>query len=438
MDESATDAPSADDGDGLRDALTAAVEPLSTIDPDDEFDDLAVIGDHIGDADVIGMGESSHGTREFFRFKHRLFRYLVREHDVRMLGLEANFAAALDINEYVLHGDGSAAAALCQDPIHRPHRNESLLALIEWMRGFNEGRDPAAKIRFHGLDIQFPAAAAAKLEAYFERVDPDALAAVESDVATLLEGSPDLSETESVLEHLAARDAVRAELQAALAAHESEYVEATSRRASERAARLVWTIDRGHAQLAALVEGEGTQAQAFRIRDAAMAAQVRWLLAREPGDRMALWAHNGHLTRGAFTGGRTLHEQGIASLGRTLAELPDVTYYALGLIAGGGAVNATYAPEREYREYEIETPPEGSVPELLGLPDEELYFLDLAGLPEHSPIAEWAASEPLQYVILSGYRETPVNRINVDVRRQFDGVVFARTSTPARPLEAAD
>lgn len=88
----------------LFESITRAVDPLSATEPDVPLDDLDVVGETIGDADVIGMGEASHGTREFFRFKHRLFRYLVEEHGFRMLGLEANFAAMLDINDYVVRG----------------------------------------------------------------------------------------------------------------------------------------------------------------------------------------------------------------------------------------------------------------------------------------------------------------------------------------------
>jgi erythromycin esterase len=60
----------------------------------------------------LGWGEASHGTREFFQFKHRLFRYLVEEHDIRMLGLETNFAALLDVNGYVMRGEGTAETTL--------------------------------------------------------------------------------------------------------------------------------------------------------------------------------------------------------------------------------------------------------------------------------------------------------------------------------------
>lgn len=421
----------------LRDALAASIEPLTTTDPDAgaDVDDLDAIGERIGDADVIGMGEASHGTREFFRFKHRLFRYLVENHGVRLLGLEANFAATLEINEYVLRDSGTAEQALRQDGIHRPLRTESLLALIEWIRGFNEGRDPAEKIRVHGLDVQFPGVAAGKLATYFETVDPDRLATVEADVEYLVEtGVPDVSDEDTLREHVEVQDAVVSTLRDALVDHESRYVDATSETAYDRATRLAWMLERSTEQLGAIADSTADSASAYRIRDAAMAAQVRWFLSHEPSERMALWAHNAHLTRGAFTGGPRLHERGIASLGRNLAEVPDLTYYALGLVLGGGRVNAAYRPEREFRSYDVEPPPDGSVPEVFDRANEPLFFLDLAGLPDDSPIAEWADSEPLRYVILGKYRTTPVNRIAVDVRRQFDGVIFVDDTSPARPL----
>jgi erythromycin esterase len=423
----------------LRQSLSETIDPLHSVAPDANFEDLDALGEAIGDANVIGMGEASHGTREFFQFKHRLFQYLAEEHGVRLLGLEANFAAMLDVNEYVVRGKGSAEETLSNEYIHESYRTESLLDLVEWMREFNEGRERDDRIRFHGFDVQYPLVAAAKLESYFETVDPDVLPPVRDDLAHLASnGFPDVTDDEELRAHLDAREAVVSTLGEALDANEAEYVEETSRKAYERADRLAWTIEQGRKQFEAIYQGRTDTGANVRIRDSAMAAQVQWLLRHEGCDRIALWGHNAHLTRGAFGGGTVRHKQGIPSLGKNLAMLRNVDYCALGLILGGGTVGAVYVPEGEFRAYEIEDPPEGSVPDVFGRVDLPRFFLDLTAVPSDSVLDEWLNTRPRHFDIVGGYEESPVELVESDFRTQFDGVLFVEGTTASRPLATED
>lgn len=67
-------------------------------------------------------------------------------------------------------------------------------------------------------------------------------------------------------------------------------------------------------------------------------------------------------------------------------------------------------------------------------PDADIDDLDVAGLPADSIVAEWSDSEPLRYLIVGGYGDSPVNLVESDFRRQFDGLVFIRETTAARPV----
>lgn len=92
------------------DALSAHAVPLATTDPLASVLDPDGLDAVFGDALVVGLGEATHGTREFFRLKHRLIRYLVREHGLRVVAMEPNFPETLAIDEYV---PGEAFDALC-------------------------------------------------------------------------------------------------------------------------------------------------------------------------------------------------------------------------------------------------------------------------------------------------------------------------------------
>lgn len=420
------------DDDALAGQVAAAAEPIESVEPGAGGADLDGLLDAVADADVLGLGEASHGTREFHLFRSRLTRRLV-ERGLRLVGFEANFAACLDVNEYVTRGEGSARAALEQEGIHPSYRTESVLELLEWLRSFNEGRED--RVAVHGYDIQRPGAAARRLRSYVEAVDPDAVAGVSGALDRLATGGfPEFGDDADLQADLDARAAAVAALGDALEDREEAFVAATSRAAYDRARRLVWQLEQGRRQFEAIADGRAETGANVRIRDSAMAAQAGWLRRHGPGERIALWGHNAHLTRGSFGGGTTRHRQGIPSLGMNLAGLSGIEYHALALETAGGRVRAVHGPSGESRVCAFGDPPAGSVPAVFGKAG-SLFHLDTRDLAP--PLADWLASRPDHYDIAGGYRESPVSLVASSLVSGFDGVVFVRETGPTRPLTAS-
>ena len=50
---------------------------LRSTEPYGDLRDLRPLGAMVADAAVVGLGEATHSSREFFTMKHRVFRYLV-------------------------------------------------------------------------------------------------------------------------------------------------------------------------------------------------------------------------------------------------------------------------------------------------------------------------------------------------------------------------
>src|SRR5262249_57840982 len=59
--------------------LKANAIPLATAEPGSRFEDLEPLRATIGNARVVGLGEATHGTREFFQLKHRMIEYCVSQ-----------------------------------------------------------------------------------------------------------------------------------------------------------------------------------------------------------------------------------------------------------------------------------------------------------------------------------------------------------------------
>ena len=64
-------------------AITAALKkhslPIQSIESTYNFSDLQPFKSILNEVNVIGLGEATHGTREFYQMKHRLLRFLVQE-----------------------------------------------------------------------------------------------------------------------------------------------------------------------------------------------------------------------------------------------------------------------------------------------------------------------------------------------------------------------
>lgn len=410
---------------------------LSSMDSDDDLANLETVGNAVADATVIGLGEASHGTREFIQFRSRLIQYLVQDAGLRLIGLESNFAATLDINSYVVDGTGTAESALSQDAIHGTYQVQEMVAFLEWVRSFNDERPRPDRVRIHGFDVQHSSAAAERIVSFLERTDPRTLSQLRPHLERLANsGLPDFSDDEELQTALEDRRRVVSVLEDSFE-DEAEYVRPNSRENVEHVRRLVWMLDQSRKQFRAIADGRAENGTNVRIRDSAMAAQVQWLLRHEGCEQIAIWGHNAHLTRGNFGGGTTRHKQGIPSMGYNLASLRGVTYVALGLILGGGSVTAAHVPDGRYREYDIDDPPRGTIPWVFNRVDTPILYLDVTDIPENSELARWLDSSPKQFDIVGGYRDSPVNLVETDLLSQFDGVVFIHGSSPTRPLSSA-
>lgn len=78
------------------DRLEEYLIPLETTTPATDRSSIASLRPVFESATVIGLGEATHGTREFFDCKHRLLRYLITELDLRLIGFESVYATTVE------------------------------------------------------------------------------------------------------------------------------------------------------------------------------------------------------------------------------------------------------------------------------------------------------------------------------------------------------
>ncbi|HEX8272887.1 MAG TPA: erythromycin esterase family protein [Longimicrobiaceae bacterium] len=265
--------------------------PFRTDAPGGDPSDLAPLGRIVGGARVVGLGEATHGTREFFRMKHRVLEYLVKEKGFTTFGIEATWAECERINDYV-HGAPGDPHKLLSAQKFWTWNTQEVLDMIEWMRRHNQDPGGAPKVSFHGFDMQYARVAMDDVEAFLARVDPEGLREVREHFACFRRYE-DLPAGGSRADYTGAPASEKqlcragvAAVHALLEARRERYVRASSAKDYERALRAARIV----------VQNEDEQVNGAPVRDGYMAENAAWLLEQAgPGAKMVVWAHNGHV-----------------------------------------------------------------------------------------------------------------------------------------------
>ena len=404
------------------DWLRAHAVPLTTVEAGNGFDDLSPLAAAIGDARIVGLGEATHGTREFFQLKHRLLEWLVSERGFDLFGVEANMPEAFDLNEYVLTGRGDPRKALAG--LYRwVSDTEEVLDLIRWMRRWNE--DPKHRqVKFYGFDMLSAPRAAKTVFDYLTLVAPREVATLTAPLMPLRHSTdaeaigswrPDEKESmkkaaQAVLDRF---DASRAEW-------------------SARSTPDAWAVSRQHARVLVQFLGEflGDTATAGDRRDEAMAENVGWILGHEgPRSKIVLWAHDGHVAHGSQD--PTWHP-----MGQFLTRTWGKAYVVVGLGFDHGSFRARDADD----DFRLHSFTVGTLPEsfdaTLHATSLPRFVIDLRA-PATGIVSDWLGAKHAKrdFGALFSNKWAPVQSANPTVMaREFDLVAFVDETTAARGL----
>ncbi|MWA10067.1 erythromycin esterase family protein [Streptomyces sp. BA2] len=136
-------------------AIESAAQPLRSTDPGGSTKDLRPMGRMVGDASVVGLGEATHGSHEFFTMKDRVFRYLVEEKGFTTFAQEVSWTTGLRFDAYVRGGEGDVRELVHEELAKTPWDTEEYVELLTWMRAYND-KHPHRQVRFMGNDLNYP------------------------------------------------------------------------------------------------------------------------------------------------------------------------------------------------------------------------------------------------------------------------------------------
>ncbi|GAB3760798.1 erythromycin esterase family protein [Spirosoma pomorum] len=394
--------------------------PLRTLVVDPNRADLAPLKAVLRDVRIVGLGEQTHGTHEFFQVKHRLLDFLVREMGFRVLVIEGSYAGWQQINDYVTGKSNDGDRALTEQGFWA-WNTEEMKAVIDWARQYNENVPATEQLRFVGIDPQFNQPAKTKLLDYLRRTAPERVAPT----AAFFALEPDsLTSIGQAADTLAALQSLYNELGAYLEERRQSNTDTAEARQMQEYVRV-------------LAQDISTYADADSVgvaaRDRIMAANFRRLVDREPpGTRFVFWGHNGHVA----TGGNSLFKP----VGAYLRETYDSAYYALGFSFNAGTFRAREVPtadssRRRLKEFTARPAPRLSVDWYLAQNGQKNVIIDFRAAPQTAASRAWLAEPLLMRSIGSVYRSAVPSAYfyPVQLNERFDGLLFVTTSTGTHP-----
>ena len=354
--------------------------PLSIPRTDENYDDLGFLGEVIGDARIVAMGENAHYLHEWNRFRARLFKYLVETHGFNTFVLETGIIESRNIHKYV------AGADVDWETVVKSVTNAwgvwtELQELIQWMRDYNANPERDRELRFYGMDgtgnwfhIQHPFNA---LMEFGRKVDAE----LANDVKRSFEGpARDINidrrgEIDEATWHRLIAESTLVINR--IEQHRLAYIQASSQDDYDwalRGAEVLRDMLLAMAQTGDLDSGAGFLS-IWNVRDVSMASSLEWILKREgPDARIVVGAANAHLQRYPVRVTRA------TSMGSYIENRIGREKM---LIIGAASTYSTKGEE----------PPPDTNPAAYDQVGPECYFLDLRKAPTSGPVAKWLNTE---------------------------------------------
>jgi len=406
----------------------------------------AVLDQIVGDARVVLIGESSHGTAEFYRARAEITKWLIEEKGFCAVAAEADWPDAYRVNRYVrgLGGDASADDALKSFERFPAWmwRNTVVRDFVEWLHARNARRRATddRQTGFYGLDLYSLHRSMQEVIDYLEKVDPAAAVRARKRYACFDHTSADDGQAYGFAAAFGAglsceRQAI--EQLVDLQRNALDYARRDGLLAEDEAfyaKQNALTVRNAEAYYRAMFGGRVTS---WNLRDRHMAATLQALIAHleRHGDheaRVVVWAHNSHVGDARAT---ELGSDGQLTLGQLVREHYGEQSRLIGFTTYTGTVTAASTWGGPAERKPIVPALNGSVEALFHESGKDEFLV--------SPVISRAAAEPLDVVRLSraiGVIYSPATErqshyYHVRPGDQFDAIIHIDTTTALEPLE---
>lgn len=407
----------------LVETLDQALVPLSS-DPNQWTNEQLRFLDDVSSHAIVGLGEATHGSSEFFKAKHRILKYLVENHGFKIFAIEADFGESIFLNQAVLNSDKSQIESLMKEKMHFwTWRTTEVRDLLYWMCDYNLGKEEAEKVQYWGVDCQF--------NTYHPDMVKDLLVAANVSFISFAEVILNEAKSESSNRfssytqatfdtYLKKIDA----LKDSLAKYKADIIEVGSEKQYQLTLQLVEEIK----EVSEVIHYPQTQSTSKNYRDEYMAKNTGWLREYFNGAKIVLWAHNFHVSN---------HTSG--SMGYHLkADFPG-NYVTIGFLFSKGSFTAVTQMGDQFQGLNAQTleddPKPGSINDVMSRAKVPIFTVKLSDLQNNN---EWSQSlsQGIEYFHMGAiYNNKPSDYYDLLKADYYDQLIYFNRTTASVQLK---
>ncbi len=414
------------------DELNAIIHPISGSDPNLDNAELSPL-DYLRDMQFVGLGEATHGTKEFFQMKHRIFKYLVENHGFKVFGFEADMGESIYLNRIINGAPGNIKDEMSDKMHFWTWHTEEVKELLEWMAQYNSGLADNEKIQYIGLDCQYFTYQPKLLKEYVTKYAPSILSKTSeilSDFEELavLSYPQKLNYMNNLSFELFDNFRKRTEtLENVLESVKNDLVNSSSKFEYKTHKRLIVNLRQA---LESIYSKTGRLGY-ISIRDKYMAENSEWIQELYDGNvKTALWAHSIHLAADPNYGDG-------GSMGYRLKEKFGDQYQMIAFSFNKGFFYAFGTRYRSgYATHEITSDPdEYTINYLLHYANENDFILREADISNSSALETWLSTViPLMIIgaVYNGVTSYYYNDIHF--KNYYDVMIHFETTNYAEQL----
>lgn len=410
------------------------VYPL-TINKQDLAEQLLPLKDLFSSKSIIGMGEATHGSREFFEIKNGVFQWLVNNCNYRVFGIEATYGGCCYINDFVKSGEGNIDSVMVYLDFWT-WQTEEVRDLILWIKDYNAQAEQLEKISFYGFDMQNFYSPVQYLNDYAKKYSSEQydkikaisfpiLGKTELKIYQLLQNKKNKFEDTLRQTHQMLADWVL---------FNKNNIETTQSKNQFQDLQLC--VENLGQAIKSLSVNNGS-----RYRDSCMAYNVLRIQELE-NKKMFIWAHNGHIN---FARADNYVGNGLY-MGEHLKKNRGDTYYAIGFVFNQGSFQAIQGPKsigsaifkyifarkklyQGLKECNVPVSNKNTFTNALSETNYPIYFTDVSH--SENPVFSTVLKT---YDIGSIFVNYKLSSASIHAKKQFDGLIYVEKTSRARPI----
>lgn len=380
--------------------------------------------DPIANKLIIGLGEATHGTAEFFKAKHRIFRYLVENHGYKIFAFEADFGESLLINKAIQKSDSGSIENLMKSKMQFwTWKTKEVKDLLVWMCTYNLNKSDEEKVQYMGIDCQVNIFNSDMVREYLFKTAAPFYSFAESLLNEAKTASKDsfVSYSEVTFNYFIKQFE---DLQDSVSAHKTMLIQASSEKQYLLQERILEVVKQVSIQNYYYQKKDYT----INYRDKFMAENAVWMSDYFEGKKIVLWAHNAHIAKSSIFFNNS------GSLGYYLNLKLNDNYVPIGFLFSKGTFNAVGKEGNQYTGLKTQVldsdPLENSLNYIMSQCEEPAYSVKISHLTNHQEWFDALCFDNIQYFeIGSAFNYVPQDYYSRFNPAYFNYLIYFDNST---------